>query len=562
MLHLVSRAIVELLYPFTWSGVFIPVLPARLIQVLEAPCPYIVGIERRYDNIELPSDDFVLVDLDSDEIESTSAPSYLPKQQRRKLQSLLQVAAPHHNRFGVKVGPPAYAVESYPWDSFTSENSQIFTGRAPPSTLAKFAGLNSTGFGDVQSSFAKQPPLFNAFLSARNSRGSDRPGTSSTGDSPPGSLSPTQEKMPLTPTSHKDSGFHLQATLREKRSGHFDGLSRRSSSFNVENRPAIRRPSMPLGMGHTTSPSVSTISTGGGRSPSTYAPSVIAPSTYAQSTLAASTIMPQALYQPVRNTQGVCWAEGHHLVWGKGDNHVACSICDEKTDDGSYKCKGCHMTCHSRCAEEIAIVCPAAFFPDQIRAAFVRFFASLLYTYRKFIQAGPGTSKRPGMLYHFNMEGFKRSLPQDQAEYIALLEQTQAFNEFIHERETTPPSDPKIALFDQVILAKRNRGRQSFFGRSKTDFLSSTADHLWVSAAANPPQGRFQGDYRAVISRTPAKLDPTHLKEPRVIQGVPRLNMTKAKRKPIPSMLGTASLLSGDMNDDDEKTPKAFPQTA
>ena len=38
---------VELLYPLTWSGVFIPILPARLVQAIEAPYPYIVGIERR-----------------------------------------------------------------------------------------------------------------------------------------------------------------------------------------------------------------------------------------------------------------------------------------------------------------------------------------------------------------------------------------------------------------------------------------------------------------------------------------------------------------------------------
>ena len=36
----------------------------------------------------------------------------------------------------------------------------------------------------------------------------------------------------------------------------------------------------------------------------------------------------------------------------------------------------------------------------------------------------------------------------------------------------------------------------------------------------------------------PAKLDPTLMKEPRVIQGVPRIPVAKARRKPIPSMLG------------------------
>jgi hypothetical protein len=139
------------------------------------------------------------------------------------------------------------------------------------------------------------------------------------------------------------------------------------------------------------------------------------------------------------------------------------------------------------------------------------------------------------------------------------------FNEFIHERESTRPDDPTIKFFDEVILAKRNRGKSSFFHKSRVDFLSDTSDHLWRSAAANPPNSRFPGDYRSVISRSnfpplpskiisanddavPAKLDPTLMKEPRVIQGVPRIPLAKARRKPIPSMLGPKS-------NDHPKTP-------
>ena len=76
------------------------------------------------------------------------------------------------------------------------------------------------------------------------------------------------------------------------------------------------------------------------------------------------------------------------------------------------------------------------------------------------------------------------------------------FNEFIHERETKPPSDPSIMLFDQVILSKRNRGRISIFGKSKTDFLSDVSDHLWRSASATPPKGKIPGDYRSIVTRS------------------------------------------------------------
>ena len=49
---------------------------------------------------------------------------------------------------------------------------------------------------------------------------------------------------------------------------------------------------------------------------------------------------------------------------------------------------------------------------------------------------------------------------------------------------------------------------------------------------------------QSIARRVPAKLDPTLMKEPRVIQGVPRIPMSKARRKPIPSMLGPNGPLS------------------
>ena len=352
----------------------------------------------------------------------------MPKQQRRKLTSLLQLAAPHHNRFGVQPGPPAYAVETFPWDNFASENSSLFNGNPPPTSLSKYAGLSSSSFGNNDSSFAPRPPVFNAFLQARDNRTPERPGTTATmkDGSPPPSLSPASGQFPpLTPTSRNDSGFALQATLREKRSGHFsEGFSRRSSSFGVDRRPTIRRPSIPFNVsGHASNLSVSTVSTEGRGS--TYTPSIIAPSTYAQSTIAASTIMPNMLYQPVHNSDTTCWVEGHCLEFKAREYNVLCSVCDERADDGIYRCSGCSMTAHARCTIQVGLVCSAAFHPEQIRAAFVRCFASLLYTYRKFLQAPTGDSKKSGMLFRFNMDAFAKSLPKEHAEYIALLRQTQ-----------------------------------------------------------------------------------------------------------------------------------------
>lgn len=437
MLHLVSKALTELVYPFQWHGVFIPVLPSRLLQAIEAPCPYIVGIERRYENIELPSDDFVLVDLDRDTIESTTPPVPMPKQQRRKLTSLLQVAAPHHNRMGVQLGPPPYAVETFPWDAFSSETPSLFESNPQPTFLSKYAGLNSASFGDNGSNFAARPPIYNGFLQAKGVPGKsshDRPTTSATTKgSPEPSLSPVSGNFPSTPASKNDSGFALQASLREKRSGHFssESLGRRSSSFGTERRPTLRGPSIRTPFGHGTNASISTLQGDlGGSSRSNYAPSVMAPSTYAQSTIAASTIMPGVLYQPVQDTSTTKWAEGHYLQWRPNDQQSICSVCDERPDEGGiHRCAGCGISSHARCVHQIVIVCSAAFHPEQIRAAFVRCFASLLYTYRKFLKAPTSAQKKAGLVASFDADGFRKSLPSDQAEYVAGLQQTQGKNE-------------------------------------------------------------------------------------------------------------------------------------
>lgn len=65
-----------------------------------------------------------------------------------------------------------------------------------------------------------------------------------------------------------------------------------------------------------------------------------------------------------------------------------------------------------------------------------------------------------------------------------------------------------MALFDEIVLSKRNRGRTSIFsGRSTTDFLSDTSNHLWRTASASffatssRSQGSLSGDYSRVVTR-------------------------------------------------------------
>jgi dDENN domain len=70
-------------------------------------------------------------------------------------------------------------------------------------------------------------------------------------------------------------------------------------------------------------------------------------------------------------------------------------------------------------------------------------------------------------LFNFKLSAFVRSASKDTIPYLEMLSETQAFNEFIMERCIKPVDDPEIALFDQIIMAKRNRGRHGVFGKQR-----------------------------------------------------------------------------------------------
>jgi len=162
MLHSASRALLHLLWPFKFSGVYIPVLPARLLSALEAPVSYIIGIDRTYEHIELPTDDFLICDLDQDSIIHSVAPPMLPSGLRQKLAHLLSLACRSHLSRGVPFGPPHYIKECYPAESFVCDRSVVTPIRQPPG-YGRFVGLRSMSFADSTLDPPVHPPVFNGF---------------------------------------------------------------------------------------------------------------------------------------------------------------------------------------------------------------------------------------------------------------------------------------------------------------------------------------------------------------------------------------------------------------
>ncbi|KAI7826103.1 AEX-3 domain-containing protein [Gamsiella multidivaricata] len=134
MLTLASESFLYLLFPLYWQGVYIPILPSALMTCLQAPVPYIIGVERRTRDSDFPPEDACVVDLDKGTVEVQLAPVQLPSRQRRKLIQSLEQYAPASaikrpaTSANLVLGPPAYVKEAFPHSRLT-----LFCGvsRAP-----------------------------------------------------------------------------------------------------------------------------------------------------------------------------------------------------------------------------------------------------------------------------------------------------------------------------------------------------------------------------------------------------------------------------------------------
>ena len=94
MLNLAAELFTSLLYPLKWQHTYIPVLPIQLIEFIQAPFPFIIGIHSAMVRDSIP-DDVLLVDLDRDALKMgmysrTPIKEYFSTRSRRKLLSRLQ----------------------------------------------------------------------------------------------------------------------------------------------------------------------------------------------------------------------------------------------------------------------------------------------------------------------------------------------------------------------------------------------------------------------------------------------------------------------------------------
>uniref|UniRef100_A0A8B9L070 DENN domain containing 4C n=1 Tax=Astyanax mexicanus TaxID=7994 RepID=A0A8B9L070_ASTMX len=86
----IAEAVVAMIFPFQWQCPYIPLCPLSLAGVLNAPCPFIVGVDSRYFDLHEPPPDVVCVDLDTNTIYLSDEKKYsnwknLPKKPCKSL---------------------------------------------------------------------------------------------------------------------------------------------------------------------------------------------------------------------------------------------------------------------------------------------------------------------------------------------------------------------------------------------------------------------------------------------------------------------------------------------
>ncbi|CAA6659330.1 unnamed protein product [Spirodela intermedia] len=90
ILSAVVLSVVSLIRPYQWQSLLMPVLPNGMLDFLDAPVPYIVGIKNRTSEVQSKLSNVILIDANKNQVKSHSMP-HLPGQK-----DLLSSLSPYH----------------------------------------------------------------------------------------------------------------------------------------------------------------------------------------------------------------------------------------------------------------------------------------------------------------------------------------------------------------------------------------------------------------------------------------------------------------------------------
>ncbi|XP_074268698.1 uncharacterized protein LOC141592043 [Silene latifolia] len=106
ILSAVVLSLIPMICPFEWQSLLLPILPEKMIDFLDAPVPYIVGIQNKPEDLKMKTSNLVHVNVGKDQVKTCSLP-LLPR--RKELYSELRpIHAALASQFRVAEKHPVY----------------------------------------------------------------------------------------------------------------------------------------------------------------------------------------------------------------------------------------------------------------------------------------------------------------------------------------------------------------------------------------------------------------------------------------------------------------------
>ncbi|OQR91311.1 hypothetical protein THRCLA_09040 [Thraustotheca clavata] len=132
----IAETLIALLFPFAWQGAYIPVLPSSLLDVIDAPVPFLVGVHSKYLATASRCNDVYFIDLDHNRIisprnenEQEVVLPKMPERESTKLRAKLLECANIFDPYSVEISKAdlAYPCEEYlePITDFASSGMTV-----------------------------------------------------------------------------------------------------------------------------------------------------------------------------------------------------------------------------------------------------------------------------------------------------------------------------------------------------------------------------------------------------------------------------------------------------
>ncbi|KAI8066903.1 AEX-3 domain-containing protein [Gongronella butleri] len=563
MLSVTAEAFRYLLFPFYWPYVYIPIVPEKLLTCLQAPVPYIIGFQGNIDDIEdYRPDDACIVNLDSNTMHQNARVPMLPERQRRKLQASLDQHCSLHTRCHVGYGVPLAIQHAFPKGRLmmTSHRSKVpISYDAPTNTMTNGNANNHASATSTVSSTSSSWLSRKSHLPGRSlyTSSSEANGTNTSvnglsrtsNDSSHSSADLSQSAMPQVPSFARlsinphalssTSSFqsaHSVSPISPSRSHDRSSLpgtpksahstlaaSSNNDIMDVRGSHRLSEPPMKRKDESTQQdnerrfsdimpkPHATFYQESSPKYKGNYVNTPLSHQMYHH--YASSSPSPPSQHKdaPTRRVKHV---EGHIMTSLLSQELTAFAgyrcLCGKTVDKDDPRqqymlCQECHLVTHDMCAEHILHPClPASFDENKVHEAFLRMFASLLYSYRSGIKetataTSPGKNDTPRTSVSspsalFSKDEFLRHSDKDTRDYLAHLVDSHLFNHFITQRLTRARNDPEILMFDEFIKLKLNRSKLKFV-KAGTPFLNDdsyrVSQVIWTTPAKVCPKREY-----------------------------------------------------------------------